>query len=164
VERLRSSWRHVIARPRRWPRRRSGWPASSSRTSRTWWTAGTEGRNAMTNTRRSSIEPSEQRCPVVIEHVRPAVEPGRHPAKRAVGDRLEVSATIFKEGHDTLAAIIQYRAAGQSGWREAPMRPIGNDRWAGDFVLDENARYRYTVAAWTDHFASWTEEMRRRIA
>jgi starch synthase (maltosyl-transferring) len=117
----------------------------------------------MTNDIRS-IELRSERRPIVIEHVRPAVDDGRHPVKREVGDHLEVAATIFKEGHDTLAAVVQYRAAGESGWREAPMRPIANDRWAGVFPLEENTRYRYTAAAWTDHFTSWTEEMRRRIA
>ena len=49
------------------------------------------------------------RRPIVIEHVRPAVDDGRYPAKRVVGDVLAVSADIFKEGHDLLAARICYR-------------------------------------------------------
>ncbi|HZJ69808.1 MAG TPA: maltotransferase domain-containing protein, partial [Planctomycetota bacterium] len=44
-----------------------------------------------------------------IERLEPCVDDGRFPVKREVGDLLEVSADIFKEGHDTLAAVIRYR-------------------------------------------------------
>ena len=104
------------------------------------------------------------RRPIVIEHVRPAVDGGRHPVKRVVGDVLTVTADIFKEGHDRLGAAIRYRAAGEPGWREAPLRLEDNDGWAGCFALEANTRYRYTVVAWTDTFGSWVEEMRRRLA
>jgi starch synthase (maltosyl-transferring) len=104
------------------------------------------------------------RRPIVIEHVRPAVDDGRYPAKRVVGETLAVSADIFKEGHDLLAARIRYRARGDAEWREGPLRPVDNDGWAGGFLLEDNTRYVYTVEAWTDTFGSWVEEMRRRIA
>jgi starch synthase (maltosyl-transferring) len=103
------------------------------------------------------------RHPIVIEQVRPAVDDGRYPVKRIVGDTLTVTADIFKEGHDLLAARIRYRARGDAEWREAPLRPVDNDGWAGSFVLEANTRYAYTVEAWTDTFGSWVEEMRRRI-
>jgi starch synthase (maltosyl-transferring) len=106
---------------------------------------------------------SKTRRPIAIEHVRPAVDDGRYPAKRIVGEALDVSADIFKEGHDLLAAAIRYRARDQADWRTAPLRPTDNDGWAGSFRLDANTRYRYTVEAWTDTFGSWVEEMRRRI-
>jgi starch synthase (maltosyl-transferring) len=103
------------------------------------------------------------RRPIVIERVRPAVDDGRHPAKRVVGEALLVSADIFKEGHDVLAARILYRGRGHADWREAPLRPADNDGWTGMFPLEANTRYHYTVEAWTDAFGSWVEEMRRRL-
>ncbi|HKW94032.1 MAG TPA: maltotransferase domain-containing protein, partial [Methylomirabilota bacterium] len=106
---------------------------------------------------------SKTRRPIAIEHVRPAVDDGRYPAKRIVGDALDVSADIFKEGHDLLAAAIRYRARDDADWRTAPLRPTDNDGWAGAFRLEANTRYRYTVEAWTDTFGSWLGEMRRRI-
>ena len=109
--------------------------------------------------------PSEKvRCPIVIEHVRPSVDGGRYPVKREVGDHLEVSADILKEGHDRLAASIRYRAAGEPDWREAPLEPLDNDRWSGVVPLTANTRYRYTIEAWTDAFGSWRQEMERRMA
>jgi starch synthase (maltosyl-transferring) len=104
------------------------------------------------------------RRPILIEHVRPAVDGGRFPVKREVGDRLDVTADIVKEGHDRLAAVIRYRAAGEEEWREAPLELRDNDAWAGAFPLTANTRYAYTIEAWTDVFGTWTEEMRRRVS
>ena len=104
------------------------------------------------------------RRPIVIEHVRPAVDDGRYAVKRVVGDALTITADIFKEGHDLLAASIRFRAVGETDWRETPLSPVDNDGWAGSFPLEANTRYRYTVEAWTDTFGSWVEEMRRRLA
>ena len=87
--------------------------------------------------------------PILIERVQPAVDDGRYPCKREVGDRLEVSADIFKEGHDLLDAVILYRARDESHWLQAPMRPTGNDRWAAETPLERNTRYAFTIEAWT---------------
>ncbi|MGW3954752.1 maltotransferase domain-containing protein, partial [Streptomyces sp. NPDC004752] len=43
---------------------------------------------------------------VPICDVRPAVECGRRPAKAVVGETFEVSATVFREGHDALGANV----------------------------------------------------------
>jgi starch synthase (maltosyl-transferring) len=92
---------------------------------------------------------------ILIERVSPELDGGRYPVKREVGDRLEVTADIFKEGHEVLMAVLRYRSARDADWREAPMRPLENDRWAGWFDLTDNTRYHYTIAAWVSAFASW---------
>src|SRR5262245_27825388 len=106
----------------------------------------------------------KERRPIAIEHVRPEVDGGRVPVKREVGDCLEVSADILKEGHDRLAAVIRHRAASEPDWREAPLALADNDTWIGSFPLAANTRYLYTIEAWTDVFGSWREEMLRRTA
>ena len=53
--------------------------------------------------------------PVIIENVYPELDCGRYPVKREVGDRFEVWADIFKEGHDVLAAVLRYREKGAGG-------------------------------------------------
>jgi len=106
----------------------------------------------------------KERRPIVITHVGPALEDGRYPVKREVGDRLVVTADIFKEGHAVLGAAIAFRAQDESAWRESPMRLVDNDGWAGDFPLESNTRYQFTIEAWTDVFASWADETTRRRA
>jgi starch synthase (maltosyl-transferring) len=102
------------------------------------------------------------RRPIVISQVRPTVDDGRYPVKREVGDCLTVTADIFKEGHDTLAAVILYRPQEESDWREAPLRLADNDGWVGSFPLEANTRYWFTIEAWTDRFGSWVDDVTRR--
>ena len=101
---------------------------------------------------------------VVIEAVAPAVDCGRYPVKREVGAVLEVSADIFKDGHDVLAAYLRSRRAGERAWRETPMRHVDNDRWAGEFTLEANGRYQYTIEALPDPFRSWLADLEKRRA
>ncbi|HEX6926045.1 MAG TPA: alpha-1,4-glucan--maltose-1-phosphate maltosyltransferase [Longimicrobiaceae bacterium] len=100
---------------------------------------------------------------IVIEDVAPQLDCGRYAVKREVGDELEVSADIFKEGHDAIAAAIRYRAEDEQDWREARMHFVDNDRWAGKITLERNARYYYTVVAWTDWFGSWRAELKKKF-
>jgi starch synthase (maltosyl-transferring) len=101
--------------------------------------------------------------PVIIENVYPELDCGRYPVKREVGDRLEVWADLFKEGHDRLAAVLKYREKGAPEWGETPMRLYENDRWTGEFTLAKNARYEYTIEAWTDVFGTWQTEVGKKV-
>src|SRR5207245_9255140 len=101
---------------------------------------------------------------VVIESLAPAVDGGRYPVKREVGAVLEVSADIFKDGHDVLVAYLRYRRDGDRAWRESPMHHVDNDRWAGTFTLAAIGRYRYTVEALTEPFRSWLADLEKRHA
>lgn len=103
--------------------------------------------------------------PILIEGVAPQIDCGRFPVKREVGDMLEVSADIFKDGHDVIAAAVLYREHGESAWREVRMAAVdGNDRWAGRFPLENNTRYRYTIEAWADTFESWRNDFGKKRA
>jgi len=101
---------------------------------------------------------------IVIERLYPELDGGRYAIKRVVGDKLEIWADIFRDGHDVLGAAILYQPEGASRWHSAPMRFFDNDRWIGTIELTENRRYRYTIEAWTDLFASWCDRMRRKRA
>ncbi|MBL3669895.1 DUF3416 domain-containing protein, partial [Streptomyces sp. M2CJ-2] len=39
---------------------------------------------------------------IPVRDVRPAVECGRRPAKAVVGETFEVTATVFREGHEAV--------------------------------------------------------------
>jgi hypothetical protein len=58
-------------------------------------------------------QPRPDRDPVP----RPAVDGGRYPVKRCVGDRVEVSVDVFRDGHDLLRAVVRYRGPGSRRWR-----------------------------------------------
>jgi starch synthase (maltosyl-transferring) len=96
------------------------------------------------------------------------VDGGRYPAKRCVGDSVAVSADIFRDGHEILRAVVLYRGPGDRKWSEAPMHQIDAHldgvRWAGEFEVDRQGRWEYTIEAWSDPFATWRDELERKIA
>ena len=99
---------------------------------------------------------------VIIEHVEPELDGGRYPVKRIVGETFEVTADIFKEGHDTIAGILYYIVHGEQHWQEVPMHHVDNDRWAGSFILSENTRYFYTISAYIQSFETWRAELTKK--
>jgi starch synthase (maltosyl-transferring) len=92
------------------------------------------------------------------------VDGGRYAAKRLVGDRCAIGADIYKDGHDILAARVRYRGPGDAEWRFAPLETdtTMNDRWEGEILLDRIGRWVFTVEAWTDLFATWRSELRKK--
>src|SRR3954452_5335068 len=101
---------------------------------------------------------------VIIAEVRPHLNCGRYAIKRIVGERLLVAADILKEGHDTLAAEVRYRLLPDGAWQSEPMTySYDEDEWSATIPLDTVGMVEYTVAAWTDRFASWAEELRRKV-
>ncbi|WP_418320912.1 alpha-1,4-glucan--maltose-1-phosphate maltosyltransferase [Piscinibacter sakaiensis] len=103
------------------------------------------------------------RIRVVIESITPSVDDGKFAVKRIVGDRLEVEADVFADGHDVVACQLLWRRAGQTEWQQQTMRALGNDRWSADFVVDEIGRWEYTVRGWVDPFLSWQHDFARRL-
>ncbi|MBV8534956.1 MAG: DUF3416 domain-containing protein, partial [Alphaproteobacteria bacterium] len=99
---------------------------------------------------------------VAIERVTPEIDDGRYPAKRVVGDVLDIEADIFADGHDKIAACIRYRETDEGEWREAAMAFVDNDRWRGRIPLARNGTYVYTVEAWLDRFESWRAEFLKK--
>src|SRR5262245_43247883 len=95
---------------------------------------------------------------VVIEQVAPAIDGGRFPIKRIVGETVIVEADILADGHDLLSAVLQWRPSSETDWEETPMEMLPNDRWRASFEVTRLGTYLYTITAWVDHFASWRRD------
>ncbi|MFS0697321.1 maltotransferase domain-containing protein [Streptomyces nitrosporeus] len=95
------------------------------------------------------------RIPVL--DVRPLVDCGRRPAKAVEGETFQVSATVFREGHDAVAAnAVLCDPAGRPGpW--TPMRELapGTDRWGAEVTPDAEGHWTFFVEAWSDPVATW---------
>ncbi|WP_241671148.1 alpha-1,4-glucan--maltose-1-phosphate maltosyltransferase [Dankookia rubra] len=99
-----------------------------------------------------------------IEAVSPAVEDGRFPVKRIVGEVVEVTCDLICDGHDQLGAVLQWRAADETQWTECRMTPLGNDRWMARFPLERMGRYAFAVETWRDAFATFRYELEKKHA
>ena len=113
---------------------------------------------------KSLPKPEIGRSRVVIENVRPEIDAGRFPAKCIVDDLVQVEADIFGDGHDHVAARLLYRKHGEKDWKQTAMKPLGNDRWAGDFTAETIGRYQYTIVAGIDHFDTWHSGFEKKLA
>ena len=109
---------------------------------------------------RTQVKPQPR---IRVENVVPQVDCGRFPVKRTVGERLEVTATIFRDGADILVARLLYRGPGARRWSSTPLEPTGNDRFTGSFEVTACGRWEYAVEAWTDRTATWRDELQRKV-
>ena len=109
------------------------------------------------------MKPSEGRRRVVIEEISPEVDGGRYPAKRVIGDVVEVTAAIFGDGHDHVAGRLLYRHESEKEWRSARFEPLTNDLWRARFPVDRIGSWRFTIEAWVDHFDTWTHDLVKRL-
>jgi len=115
---------------------------------------------------KSKKNPVVSPCPhILIQSVRPVVDGGRYPVKRLVGQQCDVEATIFRDGHSTIRAVLQWRRRNQKSYTEVPMELVnpGLDLWRGRLPLEKNDRYFFTIEAWTDVYASWLADFRKRV-
>jgi starch synthase (maltosyl-transferring) len=110
------------------------------------------------------MKPSEGRRRIVIEEIQPQVDAGRYPAKRVVGDLVEVTAAIFGDGHDHVAARLLYRHSSQRKWSSVPFSELSNDLWTATFSVDKLGPWNFTVEAWVDHFDTWVHDLGKRLA
>lgn len=99
---------------------------------------------------------------IAIEAITPAVDDGRFPVKRVLGEVVEVSVDLICDGHDKLAGALLWRAADETEWQEVRLQPLGNDRWAASFPLERMGRYFFVVEAWKDAFASFRDELEKK--
>ncbi|GAA1899776.1 alpha-1,4-glucan--maltose-1-phosphate maltosyltransferase [Streptomyces sodiiphilus] len=95
------------------------------------------------------------RIPVL--DIQPLVDCGRRPAKAVPGETFQVTATVFREGHEAVGANVVLRdPRGRSGpW--IPMRELapGTDRWGADVTPDAEGRWTYAVEAWGNPLTTW---------
>ncbi|MDT0406536.1 alpha-1,4-glucan--maltose-1-phosphate maltosyltransferase [Streptomyces edwardsiae] len=102
---------------------------------------------------------------IPVRDVRPSVDCGRRPAKAVVGETFEVTATLFREGHDAVAANVVLKDPEGRPGPFTPMRELapGSDRWGAEVVSDGPGRWTYRVEAWGDPVATWRRTARIKV-
>jgi starch synthase (maltosyl-transferring) len=101
---------------------------------------------------------------VIIENVQPLVDGGLYPAKRTVGETVQVSASIFGDGHDHIRASVLYKKDGATKWNSIELQPTYNDEWQATFKVEEHGKYVFTIHAWIDHFDTWYDGFKKKAA
>jgi starch synthase (maltosyl-transferring) len=121
-----------------------------------------------------------QQVRIVIENVTPRVDCGRYAAKAALGEKVEVAADIWKDGHELLRAAVLWRKLQPAelsfgampaapdrkrpDWRESRLLSdvAFNDRWYATISPHEAGPHAFTVVAWTDRFGTFISELKKK--
>jgi len=102
------------------------------------------------------------RVRVVIENVGPRVSEGGA-VRRCPGETVHAYADVFSDGHDAVRVELLYRPANRQEWAAVPMEPVGNDRWEGDFRVEAQGEFLFTVRAWVDRLETLLRDFLKRV-
>ncbi|MDH6245151.1 alpha-1,4-glucan--maltose-1-phosphate maltosyltransferase [Mycobacterium sp. OTB74] len=115
---------------------------------------------------------------IEIDDVAPVVSAGRYPAKAVVGEVVPISATVWREGHDAVAAtlVVRYHGVGYPELAESPPGAISvpapprikvtptrlpmvpgdaPDLFHGQFTPDTVGLWTFRVDGWGDPISTW---------
>ncbi|WP_211902933.1 maltotransferase domain-containing protein [Saccharopolyspora erythraea] len=99
-----------------------------------------------------------------IEDVSPDDRGGAHATKAVVGEHIPVAATVWREGHEAVAASVVWRGpdavSRSTRMREEP----GTDRWSAAVVPDAEGMWTLRVDAWGDPWTSWLRRVDARVS
>ncbi|MDT7605792.1 MAG: hypothetical protein QOG96_295 [Pseudonocardiales bacterium] len=101
-----------------------------------------------------------------IDDVSPAVGGGRYPSKAVVGESVPIRATVWREGHDAVAANVVWKRLGAQGpgqHSRMVAEGVDSDRWATSVVPDEPGLWTFRVDAWSDPWSTWLHTIHAKV-
>src|SRR5690606_20013654 len=103
------------------------------------------------------------RIPVI--EVSPVVEGGRWPAKAVTGEAVRVRATVFREGHDAVAATAVLVAPDGADHSSVTMTPVdpGLDHMEGWLVPDREGEWSFRVEGWSHPYGTWLHDAQVKV-
>ena len=100
-----------------------------------------------------------------IDDVRPQVSGRTLPAKAVVGEVVPVSALVWREGHDAVAAtLVLVSPSGEQFAVPMHQEVYRPDYVHGVFVPHEQGLWCYRVDAWSDVMATWRNAVEKKLA
>src|SRR5215218_5496757 len=100
-----------------------------------------------------------------ISDVAPVVSCGAFSARAVVGEHLPITATVFREGHDAVAANVVWTPPGGGSCPFVRMAklPPEPDRWLATVVPDREGLWTFRVEAWSDPLATWRHAVEVKV-
>jgi starch synthase (maltosyl-transferring) len=101
-----------------------------------------------------------------IDDVSPTVDCGRYPVKAVVGEHVPIQATVWREGHDAVAATVAWRGPTDRAIRQTRMdpHPVEPDIFTSVIVPDTEGVWTYRVDAWSDPWSTWKHTVEVKVA
>nr|WP_232497385.1 alpha-1,4-glucan--maltose-1-phosphate maltosyltransferase [Agromyces humatus] len=101
---------------------------------------------------------------IPVTRLTPALPDARWRPKAFEGEVVPFRATVFREGHDQVGAMLVIMSPSGVERRErmAPMAP-GTDRWEAKVLLDEVGEWRWHVTGFDDEIATWRHDAALKV-
>ncbi|HYQ68407.1 alpha-1,4-glucan--maltose-1-phosphate maltosyltransferase [Actinophytocola sp.] len=101
-----------------------------------------------------------------IDDVSPLISCGRYPSKAVVGEHIPVRATVWREGHDAVAATVVWRGPNDKSERLTRMDVDDEfaDTWVADIHPDATGMWTFRIDAWSDPWSTWRHAVEVKVA
>jgi starch synthase (maltosyl-transferring) len=103
---------------------------------------------------------------IAIEDVSPVIAGGQHTGKAVVGEHLPVRATVWREGHEAVAATVVWRGPLDRQPRVSRMAPEGPgmDTWVAILTPDAPGLWSFRVDGWSDPWTTWRRGIEAKVS
>ncbi len=97
---------------------------------------------------------------IPVMDVTPVVEHARYPAKAALGEPFEVTALVFREGHDRLGADVVLTGPDGVAIEPVRMHEVEGEvsRMAATVLPDAEGAWTFSIQSWSDPLATWLHD------
>ncbi|HHU08440.1 MAG TPA: alpha-1,4-glucan--maltose-1-phosphate maltosyltransferase [Intrasporangiaceae bacterium] len=103
------------------------------------------------------------RIPVL--NVRPCVDGGARPAKSVVDEEFDITANVFREGHDAVnASVVLIDPDGVETVHPMECTNVGLSRWEATVSAPRTGLWHYRVEGWSDPYGTWRHDAMIKIA
>nr|WP_231974551.1 alpha-1,4-glucan--maltose-1-phosphate maltosyltransferase [Tessaracoccus timonensis] len=102
---------------------------------------------------------------IPVTGVSPVIENGAYPVKAVVHERIRITANVFREGHDAVAAsiILTSPTGGQRRVDMQQIEPMGLDIWEAHVRMAEEGEWTYRVEGWSDPWTTWVHHATKKL-
>jgi len=96
---------------------------------------------------------------------KPVIEGGRWPTKAVVGEAIPIRATVFREGHDAVAAtaVLTRPDGTDHSWVRMSGPTPGLDIFEAHVTPDAEGTWTFRVEGWYDPYGTWSHDAEIKI-
>jgi starch synthase (maltosyl-transferring) len=99
-----------------------------------------------------------------IDDVSPVISQGCYPSKAVIGEHVPVRATVWRDGHDAVAATVEWTGPdGTSKPVRMSLVDPGHDVWMATVVPTAQGMWTFRVDAWGDPWTTWRHAVEVKI-
>lgn len=102
---------------------------------------------------------------IPVTGVAPVIENGIYPVKSVVHERIRITANVFREGHDAVAAsvILTSPTGHQRRVDMQQIEPMGLDIWEAHVRMAQEGDWTYRIEGWSDPWSTWVHNASKKL-